>query len=210
MSPTAAEIAAFHEEDPPAGADPFVVRRPVSPIVIAEPDPNWPLVAEGVMATVRGALGPRCLRIEHVGSTAVLGLPAKPLIDLDLIVARPDRETDYLPTLTAAGFTLSVREPWWQEHRMFIHDTPAVNLHVFGPAAPEPWKHVILRDHLRTDAADRRRYAEAKRTAAAAATAAGERVMDYNARKESVLREILHRALTASGCATDDPSGSFA
>lgn len=208
MSPTSAEIADFHEDEPPTGTDPFVFRRPVSPIVIAEPDPHWRMVAEGVMATVRGALGPRCLRIEHVGSTAVPGLPAKPLIDLDLIVARPDRESDYLPALTGAGFILSIREPWWHEHRMFIHDDPAANLHVFGPAAPEPWKHVILRDHLRANPNDRQRYAEAKRTAAAAATAAGERVMDYNARKESVLRGILIRALRESGCATDDPSGS--
>ncbi|WP_402842710.1 GrpB family protein [Microbacterium sp. GXS0129] len=206
MSPTAAEIASFHEDEPPAGADPFVFRRPVAPIVIAEPDPRWPQTAEQVIATVRRALGPRCLRIEHVGSTAVPGLPAKPLIDLDLIVARPDRESDYVPALTAAGFVLSVREPWWHEHRMFIYDNPDVNLHVFSPSAPEPWKHIILRDHLRANPRDRERYADAKRAAAAAATAAGERVMEYNARKETALREILLRALAAAGCAPEEPA----
>lgn len=66
---------------------------------------------------IRSALGWRALQVEHVGSTSVPGLPAKPVIDVDLTVADPEREQCYVPALVAAGFTLAIREPWWHGHR---------------------------------------------------------------------------------------------
>lgn len=199
--PTARDIATFFDSPAPEGLTPWVagVERREGVIAIEEPDPAWPEAYEGVAARVREALGPRMLQIEHVGSTSVPGLPAKPVIDVDLIVADPADEAAWLPALEGAGFVLTVREPWWHEHRCLKLWEPLVNLHVFGPEAPEPWKHRIFRDHLRRDAADRMRYAAAKRESADAANARGETVMQYNARKEAVIREIYARAFRAAG-----------
>jgi GrpB-like predicted nucleotidyltransferase (UPF0157 family) len=138
-----------------------------------------------------------------VGSTSVPGLAAKPVIDIDLTVADPDREQDYVPALEANGFRLVIREPWWYGHRLLRTNEPACNLHVFGPDSPEPVRHRIFRDWLRGNPAERDRYAAVKQQAASAANARGEHVMQYNARKEQVIREIYHRAFVAAGLLED-------
>jgi GrpB-like predicted nucleotidyltransferase (UPF0157 family) len=76
------------------------------------------------------------LQLEHVGSTSVPGLAAKPVIDIDLTVADPGRERDYVPALEMIGFRLMIREPWWHGHRMLQADEPPCNLHVFGFDSP--------------------------------------------------------------------------
>jgi GrpB-like predicted nucleotidyltransferase (UPF0157 family) len=139
------------------------------------------------------------VQLEHVGSTSVPGLAAKPIIDIDLIVADPGREQDYVPALERTGFRLTIREPWRYGHRALVADDPRCNLHVFGFDSPEPVRHRIFRDWLRGTPEDRDRYAAAKRQAAAAANASGEHVMQYNARKQQVLRDIYHRAFLATG-----------
>lgn len=114
-------------------------------------------------------------------------------------LADPEAEAAYVPALEAAGFELRVREPWWYAHRMLRADLPRCHLHVFGPDSPEPWKHRLFTDWLRAHADERDLYARSKREAAAAATAAGEHSMLYNARKEAVVREIHDRAFRAAG-----------
>lgn len=134
-----------------------------------------------------------------MGSTAVPGLAAKPVIDIDLIVADSRNEQDYVPALERCGFVLVVREPWWYEHRCLRHSSPAANLHVFSPECPESERHRIFRDWLREHREDRDRYETVKREAADVARAGGEDTMDYNGRKEQVLREIYDRAFRALG-----------
>ncbi|WP_203136838.1 GrpB family protein [Microbacterium sp. JZ31] len=201
--PSARDIATFSDSPPPPGASPWVhgSEERHGDVEIAEPDPAWPERYERIANLVRRALGGRVLQLEHVGSTSVPGLPAKPIIDIDLIVADPSEEGAWLPPLEDAGFELRVREPWWHEHRCLKLWDPLTNLHVFGPDAPEPWRHRIFRDHLRRDAADRQRYATAKREAAAAANARAETVMQYNARKSAAIREIYERAFRDAGLA---------
>ena len=82
---------------------------------------------------------------------------------------------------------------------MLWADEPPCNLHVFGFDSPELVKHRIFRDWLRGNPGERDLYAAAKRRAAAEANAAGEHVMQYNARKQQVIREIYHRAFAAAG-----------
>jgi GrpB-like predicted nucleotidyltransferase (UPF0157 family) len=72
-------------------------------------------------------------------------------------------------------------------------------LHVFGYDSPEPVKHRIFRDWLRSNLADRDLYARAKREASDGANALGEHSMQYNARKTRVVREIYRRAFVAAG-----------
>src|SRR5206468_803127 len=76
-------------------------------------------------ARIRGALGDRALLIEHVGSTAVPGLAAKPRIDIVLAVTDSSSESDYVPALEAVGYVLRIREPGWFEHRLLGGPTPS-------------------------------------------------------------------------------------
>ncbi len=136
--PTPEEITRHHDSRPPEGASAWVPgKRPRVGIEVVEPDPAWPWAYAQLEERIRTALGADALAIEHVGSTAVPGLPAKPVIDIDLTVADPADEEAWLPRLEAAGFELVIREPWWHEHRALTHDDPRGNLHVFGPDSPE-------------------------------------------------------------------------
>jgi GrpB-like predicted nucleotidyltransferase (UPF0157 family) len=190
----------FDDAPPPPGANPWLPgAAPDTGIEVADPDPAWPRQYDILAARIRDALGWRVLQLEHVGSTSVPGLPAKPIIDIDLTVADPGREQDYVPALETIGFRLVIREPWWYGHRALRAEEPRCNLHVFGFDSPEPVKHRIFRDWLRGNPAERDRYAAVKRQAASEANAAGEHVMQYNARKEQVIREIYHRAFAVAG-----------
>ena len=190
----------FRDSVPPPGADRWVPgAAPATGIELTNPDPEWPRRYDDLAGRIRAALGWRMLQLEHVGSTAVPGLAAKPVIDIDLTVADPDREQDYIPALETMGFQLVIREPWSYGHRALVTDEPRCNLHVFGFDSPEPVRHRIFRDWLRGNPAERDRYAAAKLQAASAANAAREHVMQYNARKQQVIREIYQRAFVAAG-----------
>lgn len=193
-------VTEFLDPPVPEGASPYVPGAgPGREIRIVEPDPTWPEQAEGVLARIRAALGAVVVGVEHVGSTSVPGLPAKPILDIDLRVPDPDAEGSYVPALEGAGFRLVVREPWWYGHRMLRGTAPAVNLHVYGPDSAESARQRLFRDWLRGHPEDRDRYAAAKREAAAAALAAGEHVQQYNARKQAVLREVYARLFADAG-----------
>ncbi|MDQ6527508.1 GrpB family protein [Nocardioides sp. LHD-245] len=198
--PSRHDIVTFHDPPVPPGASPWVDGTGPSPdVAVIAPDPAWPQRFDEVAAAVRRALGWRALVVEHVGSTAVPGLPAKPVIDVDLVVADPADEASYVPALEALGFVLRVREPWWFQHRLLRGTAPVSHVHVFGPESPEVVKHRIFRDWLRGNPEERERYAAAKLAASAASTAAGEHGMQYNARKERMVREIYARAFAATG-----------
>jgi len=190
----------FDDSPPPPGADLWVPGAvPAVGIELTDSDPAWPRQYDGLADRIRQALGWRVLQLEHVGSTSVPGLAAKPVIDIDLTVADPGRERDYLPALETIGFRLTIREPWRYGHRALVTDQPRCNLHVFGFDSPEPVRHRIFRDWLRGNPEERDRYAATKHQAASEANAGGEHVMQYNARKQQVIREIYHRAFAAAG-----------
>lgn len=159
-------------------------------VVIADYDPSWPRRYDEAAAGIRAALGDRIITIEHVGSTSVPGLPAKPVIDIDVVVADTDDEPAFVPPLEAAGYRLLLREPWWQGHRMLIAATEDVHLHVWPPAAAEPIRHRLFRDWLRTHPADRDLYASTKRRLAAEAAADPD---SYTMAKSDVIDDIFER-----------------
>jgi GrpB-like predicted nucleotidyltransferase (UPF0157 family) len=80
---------------------------PATGINLTDPDPSWPGQYNFLAGRIREALGWRVLQLDHVGSTSVPGLAAKPIIDIDLTVADPGREQDYVPALETIGFALS-------------------------------------------------------------------------------------------------------
>ena len=127
-------------------------RRPprTVPINVVEYDPAWPTVFEAQAGRIRDALGDRVLGLEHVGSTSVPGLAAKPVIDIDLTVVDSSDEAAYMPALEAVGFVLRIREAKWHEHRCLEMDDPRTNLHVWCPDSPEAIRHRMFRDWLRT------------------------------------------------------------
>jgi GrpB-like predicted nucleotidyltransferase (UPF0157 family) len=198
--PTARKIVTFDDAPPPRGASPWVDGQgPVADIRLVPADLTWPDRYATLAGLIKQALGDSAIAIEHVGSTAVPGLLAKPVIDIDLTVADPRDEQAYIPALERCGFTLVVREPWWYEHRCLRLGEPACNLHVFSPGCPEVERHLILRDWLRSHPEDCSLFAAAKVAAAEATQASGGHVMDYNALKESAVREIYDRAFRALG-----------
>ncbi|MBV9413981.1 MAG: GrpB family protein [Solirubrobacterales bacterium] len=161
-------------------------------IVVSNYDPEWPQRYEREAARVRAALGDRVVRLEHVGSTSVPGLPAKPIVDIVLEVPDSADEAAYVPDLEAAGYVLRGREPDWFEHRLF-KVSGSVNLHVFSAGCPEIDRMVRFRDHLRTSAADRDLYARTKRDLAGRDW---KYTQQYADAKTDVVGEIMRRAGT--------------
>ena len=162
-------------------------REPVQ-IVIAEYDPQWLRRFAAERERIRLALGPAALSVEHIGSTAVPQLAAKPIIDVLLTVARVDEEASYLPPMEAVGYVLRVRE---EDHRMFRTPARDVHVHVYEPAHPAIGDYLALRDRLRASAGDRELYARVKRDLAGRPW---RDMNDYADAKTAVITQILSRA----------------
>ncbi|MFP3395183.1 GrpB family protein [Brevibacterium sp. H602] len=202
MSAAIADIITFNDVK-----DPDLWTRPTTPpsvIAIVDHDPAWADDFAEAAHQIRLALSPSgaFVGIDHVGSTSVPGLPAKPIIDIALVVDDPTAEDDYVPALAEAGFVLTIREPAWYEHRMLKRLDPEpgqldCNLHVFGPRCAEVARMRLFRDWLREHEDERGTYETAKRTAAEESNAVGETVMGYNARKQAVVRGIYHHIFEA-------------
>jgi GrpB-like predicted nucleotidyltransferase (UPF0157 family) len=163
-------------------------------IVVADYDPEWPRWFDRAAERIRAALGETALELHHVGSTSVPGLAAKPLIDINLVVADTTDEEAYIPQLEAAGYVLRVREPDWFEHRMLRGFEPPVNLHVFPPECPEVEQMLLFRDWLRANDADRELYARTKRELGGQEW---KYVQNYADAKTEVVQEIIGRARAA-------------
>lgn len=157
-------------------------------IVIVDYDDVWPLKAASMAQEIQDSLGPIALSVEHIGSTSVPGLAAKPIIDLVLVVADIEDEGSYIVQLKAVGWQVRVREP---RHRMLRTAELDFHLHVLPTAATEHVDYLDLRDWLRVSAADRELYESTKRTLA---TNKWSDMNHYADAKGPVIQEILHRA----------------
>lgn len=186
-----------------AGNNPFdriSHRKTKLPLTIVEPDPSWPEAFATFKQRIEVALGDTALSIEHVGSTSVPGLPAKAVIDIDVTVYDISDEASYAPALEQAGFQFLLREPEWYEHRLCCGYEPlAANVHVWPVDSAQTMRHRIFRDWLLEHEEDRIKYAQVKREAAEASTRLGEDVNQYSNRKESVIHEIMERAVREIG-----------
>lgn len=123
-------------------------------------DHSWPIRFATERDRIADALGHIARRIDHIGSTAVAGLAAKPIIDIDLSVPDVEDEAAYLERLLAVGYLLRVREP---AHRMVR--TPELDVHVHISTVGSDWerRHLLFRDWLRHDHRDRDAYEQLKR-----------------------------------------------
>ena len=114
--------------------------------MIADYDPSWPSRFARERERILATLGPLALRIEHIGSTSVAGLAAKPIIDVLVTVKDPEDDTALLPAFEAAGYALRVKEP---AHRMFRTPARDVHVHVWAEADPEVARVLAFRTWLR-------------------------------------------------------------
>lgn len=165
------------------------------PITLAEYDPQWPALFDREAARIRAVLGDAAVRVEHVGSTSVPGLAAKPIIDILLAVPDSADEQAYAPALQAAGYVLRIREPDWFEHRLFKGPGTSINLHVFTIGAAEIDRMLLFRDWLRANDADRDAYLQVKR---GLAQRTWRHVQHYADSMTAIVQQIMARA-TAAG-----------
>jgi GrpB-like predicted nucleotidyltransferase (UPF0157 family) len=161
-------------------------------IDLAPYDPTWPAQYEAQAARIRLALGDAALVLEHVGSTSIPGVGAKPILDILLAVADSTDEDAYAPALTAQGYRLHVREPDWHEHRLLKGEQPAVNLHVFTIGCDEIGRMLAFRDRCREHPEERLLYAEAKQRLA---SRTWRHIQHYANAKSEIVEAIIARAL---------------
>jgi len=167
-------------------------RQPVnSAIYLAPYDPAWPSLFTQLKKHIHEALGDDLLLLEHVGSTSVPGLSAKPIIDMVLAVADSSDESSYVKPLEEKGYTLRVREPDWYEHRLLKTPDVQGNLHVFSDGCEEIEQMLLFRDWLRNHADDRLLYEKTKRELAARTW---KYTQNYADAKTEVVQQILARA----------------
>ncbi len=156
-------------------------------IVMRDYDEGWPSRFGELARRVREALGSRALSVEHIGSTSVPGLAAKPIIDVLLTVADVTDEGAYVPALEATGLVLRSREP---HHRMLRTPARDVHLHVYEPGHPAIQDYRDLRDWLTVDGPDRELYAMTKRRLA---QQSWRDMKDYADAKSEVIEDVLRR-----------------
>jgi GrpB-like predicted nucleotidyltransferase (UPF0157 family) len=160
-------------------------------ITLVEHDPNWFKLFVREAERIRRVLGAKALQIEHVGSTAIPGIMAKPIIDICLAVENSANEQTYVPDLEKAGYKLTIREPDWHEHRLLKGPDTNINLHVFSKGSMEIERMLLFRDWLRTNSEDRMFYARTKKELA---QQKWKYVQNYADAKSKVVEEIITRA----------------
>lgn len=162
------------------------------PVIVRAADPGWPAEFAALAAPVRAALGPLALGVEHVGSTSVPGLAAKPVIDLDVVISSRLTLPPVLERLSTLGYVhrgdlgIPGREAFhWPEH------LPRHHLYVCAVDAVPLHEHLLFRDHLRAHPAEAAAYGTLKR--ALAERYRGDRVR-YGEAKTEFVRAALARA----------------
>lgn len=158
------------------------------PIVVVPYDSAWAARYAALRPPLVAALAGVAVRVEHVGSTAVPGLAAKPIVDVQVAVPDPDGEELFGPALEALGYVPRVREPG---HRMFRTPALDVHVHVWPAGGEDERRHLLFRDWLRGSAEDRERYELVKRELA---TREWEDMNAYADAKSVVIAEIMARA----------------
>ncbi len=128
-------------------------------IILVSYRDSWPSMFRQERDKIIAALGEKAIRVDHVGSTSIPGLSAKPIIDIDLSVSNADDEADYLAPLLTAGYELRVRE---DDHRLVRTPDRTVHVHICSAGSEWERQHLLFRDWLRRDQADREAYAALK------------------------------------------------
>lgn len=159
-------------------------------IIIVDYDPEWKITYLTHAQKIKNALGPKALLIEHIGSTSVEGLAAKPVIDILVVVKDSSDESFYMEEMENAGYELRIREPDWHEHRMFRTPQKDVHIHFYSEGCNEISRVLTFRDWLRSNTEDCLRYEKVKRKLA---HKDWECANDYALAKTDIVEEILKK-----------------
>jgi len=168
--------------------------RPGDLIEVVDYDPEWPDQFERWRLLIRSALGPTAVRIEHVGSTSVVGLAAKPIVDVQVSIERLAAEDEYVPALEAVGLQLRSRDDWHRYFRPFPGQPRDVHVHVCAAGSEWEREHLLFRDYLRASPDVCDRYVQAKREAAEIWSDDG---IAYTDAKTEIILAILEAAEAA-------------
>jgi GrpB-like predicted nucleotidyltransferase (UPF0157 family) len=169
----------------PVSAWPILIGGPERrKIVLAEHNSEWRSRFEIERRRIVQAIGAQARRVEHIGSTAVPGLAAKPIVDVLVVVDDP-LDDRIRRSLERAGYVLRVEEP---QHRMFRSPALDVHVHLWETESPEIERHLSFRNRLRENPADRSLYERVKRELAKRDWTDQN---DYAQAKDAVVWEIL-------------------
>jgi GrpB-like predicted nucleotidyltransferase (UPF0157 family) len=168
----------------------------MNPVVVVEYDPNWPKLFQFLRERLTGALGGIAAAVEHVGSTAVPGLAAKPVIDIDVLLTSTDVVPAAIELLARIGYShqgdLGISE---REAFLAPANDPPHHLYVCPPSSREFQRHVALRDYLRSHPEEAKAYGNLKKTLAL--EFAGDRTA-YIAGKDEFVAGLVKRAIQSS------------
>ena len=172
-----------------------------NPIIVLQYDPNWPALFQSLRSRIADALDGVAAAIEHVGSTAVPGLVAKPIIDIDVLLASETMLPAAIDRLASLGYIHrgDLGIPEREAFRAPASDPPH-HLYVCPPCSAEFQRHMAFRDYLRAHPQDAKIYGDLK-------IALAKRFRDdrpaYNTAKGEFVAEITKRAIaTRKECST--------
>ena len=175
---------------------------PIKTITVKPYDPDWAEEFKEYKQRLDSALGDLALSIEHVGSTSVKGLAAKPIIDIDIVISSRLILSSVIQRLKQIGYIHegntgipgreSFRWPEGKRHHLYVCSVDTPNLH----------NHLIFRDYLRTHPEAAKAYAELK---LALAHKYRNNMDAYGEAKSTFIQDILTRAKEEYGFHTFQP-----
>jgi GrpB-like predicted nucleotidyltransferase (UPF0157 family) len=161
------------------------------PIVVRDYDPTWPQQFDEERKRLEAALGSTAIVIEHVGSTAVPGLAAKPIIDV-LVIG----------SLQKLGYTYMAGYETWLPGEMLFRKAVlgpwTHHVHVMEKSSPRRDELVLIRDYLRRQPEIARAYGDLKR---ALALVFGDDIAGFRNAKRPFLEALMIKARAASAAA---------
>ncbi len=166
-----------------------------NPVIVLDYDPRWPELFQSLRKRIAAALGDMAEAIEHVGSTAVPGLVAKPIIDIDVLLASEPMLPAATERLANLGYLHrgNLGVPEREAFRAPVGDPPH-HLYVCPPCSAEFRRHMAFRDYLRAHPEDAKIYGDLK-------IALAERFREdrpaYNAAKGDLVAELTSRGIVA-------------
>jgi GrpB-like predicted nucleotidyltransferase (UPF0157 family) len=171
-------------------------------IIVSDYDPNWPTLFEQERTQIKNALGAFALAIEHVGSTAVPGLPSKPIIDLSVgVPSLEEAKERCINPVEALGYSYVPEYASWLPGELFFRKGPpgpwTHHVHVMEPLNSRWEALLVFRDYLRAHPEAARTYADIKRTVAASSK---DNIEAYRDGKNAFIETTIAEARAWRGC----------
>lgn len=154
-------------------------------------EPDWPLLFLEERERLCAALGARILNVQHIGSTSISGMPAKPILDIGVAVTSFEKAACCIPLMEQLGYSYKGENGIPRRHYFVKGDPRTHHLHMLE-ATSEEWKnHLLFRDYLRANAEAAQAYADLKQQLATSFAADREA---YQSGKESFIKAVLRQA----------------